>query len=394
MSSAAQNDRSVAPLLSDADISRHTDRYFRKSRRTVAKFGDARVTYALFMRRPVIFTPKLMVEWLEEVAAARGTVFDIEPRFEEGERVGAGEPLVYLSGSMHDLVDLETLYLQKLGAPCVAAYNAYVMCCDLPKVAFMAFDARHCAGNEMAEMMAYAASVGSRAAQQDVDAIGFVGCATDSTASYFGRERGLGTMPHALIGYAGSTLRAAEMFHETYPDEPLYVLVDYFGREISDTLEVCERFPDLAAEGKLGVRLDTHGSRFIEGLDPQHSYEVLQHHDPYAVKQYRNEQELRWLVGTGVSAAAICHMRQILDAAGFDKVRIIASSGFSPAKCKVMASVNAPIDMIGTGSYLPDNWPETYATADIVEYDGKPQVKVGREFLLKNSRKMSGDEEI
>ncbi len=30
----------------------------------------------------------------------------------------------------------------------------------------------------------------------------------------------MGTMPHALIGYAGSTLRAAEMFHETFPDQP------------------------------------------------------------------------------------------------------------------------------------------------------------------------------
>ena len=223
------------------------------------------MTYAVFMRRPVIFTPKFMVDWLEEVAVVRGTSFDIELRYEEGERVGAGEPLAYLSGSMHDLVDLETLYLQKLGAPCVAAYNAYAMCCDLPKVAFMAFDARHCAGTEMAEMMAYAASVGSRAAQQDVGAVGFVGCATDSTAHYFGRERGLGTMPHALIGYAGSTLRAAEMFHETYPDEPLYALIDYFGREITDTLEICRRFPELAAEGRLGVRLDTHGSRFRGG---------------------------------------------------------------------------------------------------------------------------------
>lgn len=389
MSSPAQHDRPPPP--SDANIARHTDRYFRKSRRTVAKFGDVRVAYAVFMRRPVVFTPRFMVEWLEDVAAARGTEFDIDLRFEEGERVGAGEPLAYVSGSMHDLVDLETLYLQKLGASCVAAYNAYVMCCDLPKVAFMAFDARHCAGTEMAEMMAYAASVGSRAAQQDVGAVGFVGCAADATAHYFGRERGLGTMPHALIGYAGSTLRAARMFHETYPDEPLFVLVDYFGREITDTLEICRHFPELAADGRLGVRLDTHGSRFVEGLDPERSYEVLQRHDPYAVKQYRNEQELRWLLGTGVSAAAICHMRQTLDAAGYAGVKIIASSGFSPAKCRVMASIKAPIDMIGTGSYLPENWPETYATADIVEYDGEPKVKVGREFLLKNARGRPGD---
>jgi nicotinate phosphoribosyltransferase len=48
-----------------------------------------------------------------------------------------------------------------------------------------------------------------------------------------------------------------------------------------------------------------------------------------------------------------------------------------------MAIANAPIDAIGTGSYLPEAWRETYATADIIAFDGKPMVKVGREFLLR-----------
>ena len=48
-----------------------------------------------------------------------------------------------------------------------------------------------------------------------------------------------------------------------------------------------------------------------------------------------------------------------------------------------MAYANAPIDVIGTGSFLPDSWWETYATADIIAYDGQPRVKLGREFLLK-----------
>src|SRR3712207_7425918 len=66
------------------------------------------------------------------------------------------------------------------------------------------------------------------------------------------------SMPHALIGYAGSTLRAAEMFHETFPDDDLYVLNDYFGREVTDSLEVCRRFPDLAEQGRL--RSEEHTS--------------------------------------------------------------------------------------------------------------------------------------
>jgi nicotinate phosphoribosyltransferase len=331
----------------------------------------------------VCCAPRLRLEWIEEVAAARRTRFDIEPNFAEGDWVGAGEPLLYLSGSMIDLVDLETLYLQKLGPPCVAAYNAYAMCAALPKVAFIAMDARHCAGFEMAELMAYAASVGSHKAKAECDAVGFVGNATDATAHFFGNARGLGTMPHGLIGYAGSTVRAAEMFYETHPNDHLTVLVDYFGREISDALAVCRRFPELAAAGRLGVRIDTHGGRFVEGLDTQTSYAVLERHVPEAVRQYRTETELRWLVGTGVSAAAIYHLRERLDEAGFEEVKIVASSGFTVGKCKVMASVHAPIDVIGTGSYLPENWPETYATADIVAYDDEPSVKLGREFLLR-----------
>ena len=45
-----------------------------------------------------------------------------------------------------------------------------------------------------------------------------------------------------------------------------------------------------------------------------------------------------------------------------------------------------------TGSYIPDAWNETYATADIVDYDGEARVKVGREFLLRRNgdRKRGG----
>jgi nicotinate phosphoribosyltransferase len=230
-------------------------------------------------------------------------------------------------------------------------------------------------------MMAYAASVGSAHAKKVADAVGFVGCATDATAHFFGIPKGLGTMPHALIGYAGSTVRAAEMFYETFPGEPMTVLVDYFAKEISDSLEVCRRFPDLAEKGMLSFRLDTTGGRYVEGLDPATSYAVLERYSPESIRGYRSEEELRYLVGTGVSAAAVFHLRRELDKAGFDKTKIVASSGFGPAKCRVMAEAKAPIDVVGSGSFLPSNWGETYATADIVEYDGVKRVKIGREFL-------------
>jgi nicotinate phosphoribosyltransferase len=157
-------------------------------------------------------------------------------------------------------------------------------------------------------------------------------------------------------------------------------------------LTVCRRFPRLAAAGQLAVRLDTHGGRFLEGLDPAESYAVLERRAPGAIRRYRSETELRYLVGTGVSAAAIWRMREALDEAGFPLVRIVVSSGFNVDKCRVMADTKAPIDTVGTGSFIPDLWGETYATADIVEYDGLAMVKLGREFLLRRNgdRKRAG----
>ncbi|WP_291296480.1 nicotinate phosphoribosyltransferase [Elioraea sp.] len=364
----------------DDEIAARTDVYFSRTRAIVERFGDVPVTYAVFLRRPVLMAAKPALDWLR---AVRGDAVTITPLYEEGDEVGAGEKLLTLTGSFVALAELETILLQKLGAPSVAAWNAREMCLALPQAGFLAMDARHCAGTEMAELMAYAASVGSRAAQAR-GARGFIGNATHATAHHFGRERGLGTMPHALIGYAGSTLRAAEMFVETFPDEPLTVLVDYFGTETTDALAVCRRFPDMAASGQVAFRLDTHGGRFMEGLDPAASYAVLERHAPEAIRRYRSEEELRWLVGTGVSAAAVWRMREALDEAGFRAARIVGSSGFSVAKCRIMAETQAPLDLVGTGSYLPEAWSETYATADIIAYGGIPRVKIGREFLLAN----------
>src|SRR5277367_6186631 len=370
-----------------ADIAARTDSYFSRTRRVVARFGDKRVTYAVFLRRPVISAPRLMVEWLETVAAARGGSFEIEVMYPEGAWVGAGEPVAYITGSLVHLSELETILLQKIGPASVAAHNAYQMSLALPAVRFLAMEARHCAGAEMQEMMAYAAAVGSEAAKLE-GAAGFIGNANEGTAHWFGQDHGLGTMPHSLIGYAGSTLRAAEMFHETFPDEPMTVLVDYFGREITDALAVCARFPEIAASGQMSFRLDTHGGRFVEGLDPAESYAVLERYAPGAIRRYRSDTELRFLVGTGVSAAAIWRMREALDVAGYKQAKIVASSGFGVEKCRVMADAKAPIDVVGTGSFIPDAWHETYATADIVAYDDVSLVKVGREFLLrKNARR-------
>ena len=43
----------------------------------------------------------------------------------------------------------------------------------------------------------------------------------------------------------------------------------------------------------------------------------------------------------------------------------------------------APIDAVGTGNYQPGLWNETYATADVIEYDGEKRAKMGRKFSFR-----------
>jgi nicotinate phosphoribosyltransferase len=324
----------------------------------------------------------LAIDWIKSVAKERKIRVQTNTPFKEGEYFGAGEPILYIKGSFQHIVDLETLFLQKIGPACIAAANAYQMCIDLPKTSFIAMDARHCAGSEMSELMSYAASVGSKAAKKN-KSLGFVGTSIAATSHYFHSNKALGTMPHAIIGYAGSTLEAVKMFHQTFPKNDLVVLPDYFGKEITDSIQVCNYFDNLSKKGKVFIRLDTPSGRYIEGLDTAKSYEVLEKFAPGSIKEYRSDDELKHLVGPGVSASAIWHLRSQLDKFGFKKVKIIASSGFTNDKCKAMALAKTPIDIIGTGSYLPEKWSETYATADIIKYGKTPRVKVSREYLLK-----------
>ncbi len=100
-SETLSRDRSkLAWPTENADIARWTDKYFVLTKHAVEKFGDVAVTYAVFMRRPVVSAPRLVVDWLNEMARQRGTNFDIDLRYPEGKWVGAGEPILYLTGPL------------------------------------------------------------------------------------------------------------------------------------------------------------------------------------------------------------------------------------------------------------------------------------------------------
>jgi nicotinate phosphoribosyltransferase len=396
-------DKLVDIAMAAGPVASQTDKYFTNTSRIVAAHGDMDVTFAVFMRTRVVAALEPTIRMIQRlVPTARVKRF-----YDEGDVVPSESKMLEITGSMAKLSEVETLLLQKIGFPCVSANNAYEMCRAIPNAAFMDMHARHGSGAEMNILAAYGAAVGSEAAKRsDKNVRGFVGSSQDLTAPLFGANGGMGTMPHALVGYTnGDVLAAMKLFAKTIPEaKTLVALVDYTGEEITDSLRCAKWFYDEAklheAGKEFGVRLDTHGGRFAEGLDYEKSVEIVGHWLGVSGEYNIVEQVLggrafqldpnnilvdkvrRILFGKGVSVAAVIHARRALDSAGYKQAQIVASSGFDPQKCQIMGAANAPLNLVGTGSFLPATLTETYATADIIAYNGVRRVKVGREFLF------------
>ena len=165
-------DRLVDITLAAGPIESQTDKYFTNTHRIVSANGDAKVTFAIFMRRRVVaaFEPAIRL--------IRHFVPDVEIRhfYQEGDIVPSESKMLEITGSMARLSEVETLLLQKIGFPCVSANNAYEMCRAMPASAFMDMHARHGSGPEMNILAAYGAAVGSAAARRADPAVkGFVG---------------------------------------------------------------------------------------------------------------------------------------------------------------------------------------------------------------------------
>src|SRR3954452_1803562 len=178
---------------------------------------------------------------------------------------------------------------------------------------------------------------------------GAIGVSTDAQASWWG-GRGVGTVPHGLIAaYAGDTVTAARAFADRYAAEMnVTVLVDFVNDSVTTALEVAA---DLGPR-LWGVRLDTSErlvDRSLEGTD------------------------LR-----GVQPPLVEKVREALDERGFDHVRIVVSGGFTVEKICAFEDAGVPVDAYGIGSSLLRG--QNDFTSDVVEVDGRPCAKVGREL--------------
>jgi nicotinate phosphoribosyltransferase len=182
---------------------------------------------------------------------------------------------------------------------------------------------------------------------------GAIGVSTDAQASWWG-GRGVGTVPHSLIAaFGGDTVEAARAFARQYAHEMnVTVLVDFENDSVKTALEVA----DALGDDLWGVRLDTS-----EGLVDRTLWEEMGDFRP-----------------TGVNHVLVRKVREALDAAGHERVKIVVSGGFNPEKISDFERREVPVDAYGVGSSLLRG--ENDFTADIVMLDGKPCSKVGRHY--------------
>ena len=182
---------------------------------------------------------------------------------------------------------------------------------------------------------------------------GAIGVSTDAQASWWG-GRGVGTVPHALIAaFGGDTVAAARAFADRWGSEMnVTVLVDFENDSVRTALEVA----DALGDALWGVRLDTSEKLVDRSL----------WHD------------MGDFAPTGVNPELVRRVREALDAAGHERVRIVASGGFDADKIRGFEALGAPVDSYGVGSALLRG--ENDFTADVVRVDGRDCAKTGRVF--------------
>jgi nicotinate phosphoribosyltransferase len=81
---------------------------------------------------------------------------------------------------------------------------------------------------------------------------------------------------------------------------------------------------------------------------------------------------------TGVNPVLVERVREALDAAGHERVKIVVSGGFDAAKITHFERLGAPVDSYGVGSSLLRG--QNDFTADVVRVDGRDCAKAGRRY--------------
>jgi nicotinate phosphoribosyltransferase len=324
----------------------YTDAYFNHTRATLNEDGrHPNVVMQVFQKRDAYLGG--MDEALAILKLCADTWPDVTVHaLYDGDSIEPYETVMTIEGDYTAFAHLETAYLGTLGRRTLITTNVVnvLRAANGKPVIFMA--ARH-DHHRVQTGDGYAAYV----AGQIVGAP--IGVTTDEQASWWGGS-GLGTVPHALIAaYGGDTVAAAKHFADWAPDDMnVTVLVDFENDSVRTALDVAHALGDRL----WGVRLDTS-----ESLVDRSLWDEMGDFRP-----------------TGVNPRLVHKVRDALDRAGFDSVRIVVSGGFTVEKISEFEDESVPVDAYGVGSSLIRG--SNDFTADIVMTDGNPSAKFGRRY--------------
>ena len=258
----------------------------------------------------------------------------------EGDRIDAWDTVMTIEGPYDAFVHLETLYIGVLSRRTYVTTRARAVVDAARPKSVLVLSARHDHW-KVQPGDGYAIFIG-----------GAKGGSTDAQGRWEATI-GEGTVSHTLIAaYGGDTARAAKRLCELLgPDIPMLAVVDYDNDCVGTSLEGAR-----ALEGRLwGVRLDTPEHLVDRSILPQ----------------------MGSFPPTGVNPQLVWNVRNALDAEGFGDVKIVVSGGFTPARIRAFEEEGVPVDAYGVGASLLDGRFEF--AADIVQREGKPEVRVGRE---------------
>lgn len=273
----------------------------------------------------------------------------------EGTSFEARQIVMTLEGRFIELVALETEYLGMLSLS-AAARTMAEMVEAAGNVPVIDMAARHYPP-ELIPRIAVAAGVGgakgtsTRAGHAEVHArFGIGGDRIRIGESEPQEFKVYGSIPHALNAvFNGSSIESAAAYHDACPSVPLTLLVDFEGRERDIVADAVDRFGvDLHA-----VRLDTPGNRVHQG-GHNNADRALEMRILSSATDRRAAMEAlrRHGFGPGVTIEAAYSIRDLLDRLGARSTKIIVSSGFSLEKVRDFVSCKAPMDAIGTGSWV------------------------------------------
>ena len=318
-----------------------SDAYFNSARAALRKEGrSARVNWQLSAKRGGWLGGIDESVALLKLCSDEFSALEVHALY-EGDRVETWDTVMTVEGDYALFAHLETLILGTVGRRTRICTNLRTLVdAARPKPVYY-FGARsdHALlqpGDGLSAHVAGAASV-----------------STDALGALTGK-RGVGTVPHALIAaYGGDTVAATRAVAEVTPhDVPLIALVDYENDSVATSLAVARALDDRL----WGVRLDT--SEFMV--------------DRSVIGQMGNFRP------TGVNPALVWNVRNALDAEGFGDVKIVVSGGFDLARIRAFEEEGVPVDAYGVGADAHEGrWD---FTGDVVQLDGKPQGKAGREL--------------